>query len=199
CRDRKLVTSSSLTNPSCTRVEPRRALEPPSFCAFRAFSSCSGVMIFSLTRRSPSLCDIVSLSLNEEEDLTQMCWLRGTAESHGKREQTDFVFGDRNCQCGEEARRYMHLRGTKFGREPAELKSCRCLTSFNFQPGRAGLFGCQSCDKGKGIGRPSLTGPALVPSGSLAAQRLADFRKVMPAVAQGMVLDDELRGNRRAE
>src|SRR5215475_12092419 len=57
-RERKLVTSSSLTNPSDTSVDPRRVFAPFSLCARIALSSCSDVMIFSLTRRSPSLCDI---------------------------------------------------------------------------------------------------------------------------------------------
>src|SRR5215467_15748466 len=105
-RERKLVTSSSLTNPSCTRVEPRRALEPPSFCAFSAFSSCSGVMIFSLTRRSPSLCDIIPLSLKRrrrfDADVVSHPGCGGQPARVEKRKQPDFVFGDRNCQLGGE-------------------------------------------------------------------------------------------------
>src|SRR5262249_15516103 len=128
-RERKLVTSSSLTNPSCTRVEPRRALWPASFSAFSALSSCSGVMIFSLTRRSPSLCDIFPLSLDEE--LTQMCFpgLWGNSQDrNGKRELGDSVFGDRNCQLPGPDRRCMHLRGTNFG-SWRHLKERRLLST----------------------------------------------------------------------
>src|SRR6266496_746558 len=56
CRERKFVTSSSLRMLSFTNALPRRQLV--SFCTFVACCNCSGVMIFSLTRRSPSLWDI---------------------------------------------------------------------------------------------------------------------------------------------
>src|SRR4051812_9220010 len=60
CRERKLVTSSSERNPSFTSAEPRRA--PDSFWVLSACSSCSGVMTFSLTSRSPRRCDILLFS-----------------------------------------------------------------------------------------------------------------------------------------
>src|SRR5215471_15833634 len=59
-RDRKLVTSSSVRKPSFTSAEPRRQLV--SFWTLLACCNCSGVMTFSLTRRSPSRCDIRSIS-----------------------------------------------------------------------------------------------------------------------------------------
>src|SRR6266568_373975 len=55
-RERKLVTSSSVRKLSFTNALPRRQLD--SFCTFVACCNCSGVMIFSLTRRAPSLWDI---------------------------------------------------------------------------------------------------------------------------------------------
>src|SRR5690349_10165885 len=55
-RERKLVTSSSVRKLSFTNALPRRQLV--SFCTLVACCNCSGVMIFSLTRRSPSLWDI---------------------------------------------------------------------------------------------------------------------------------------------
>src|SRR6266567_2519288 len=55
-RERKLVTSSSLRRLSFTNALPR--LQLFSFCTFIACCNCSGVMIFSFTRRSPSLCDM---------------------------------------------------------------------------------------------------------------------------------------------
>src|SRR6266852_5911982 len=56
CRERKLVTSSSVRKPSLTKAEPRRQLL--SFCTFVACTNCSVVMTFSLTRRSPNRCDM---------------------------------------------------------------------------------------------------------------------------------------------
>src|SRR6266567_887307 len=55
-RERKLVTFSSLRKLSFTNALPRRQLL--SFCTLVACCNCSGVMIFSFTRRSPSLWDM---------------------------------------------------------------------------------------------------------------------------------------------
>src|SRR6478752_7177254 len=83
-RERKFVTSSSLTNPRCTSVEPRRELGPASRCALSALSSWSDVMIFSLTRRSPNRCDIVRADPGVNFDSNAILAAgRGDSRGHG--------------------------------------------------------------------------------------------------------------------
>src|SRR6266478_2595020 len=94
CRERKLVTSSSVRKPSFTKAEPRRQLL--SFCTFVACTNCSVVMTFSLTRRSPNRCDMPQSPICPSDE----CGLRTQREL-----QLLFQGGevaayrvDRNCQ-----------------------------------------------------------------------------------------------------
>src|SRR6185437_8286131 len=66
-RERKLVTSSSVRKLSFTNALPRRHCV--SFWTLIACCNCSWVMIFSLTRRSPSLWDISNAPVRYGDDV----------------------------------------------------------------------------------------------------------------------------------
>src|SRR6266568_6675661 len=92
-RERKLVTSSSVRKLSFTNALPRRQLV--SFCTLVACCNCSGVMIFSLTRRSPSLWDMPRAPVYTAENGTRtVCPARNctcSGELEGRKS------GDTNC------------------------------------------------------------------------------------------------------
>src|SRR5215467_9510681 len=92
-RERKLVTSSSVRKLSFTRALPRRQF--CSFCTLVACCNCSGVMIFSLTRRSPSLWDMPRAPVyTAENGIRTACPGRKCACFRGvRRTQSD----DTNC------------------------------------------------------------------------------------------------------
>src|SRR5258708_4718223 len=94
CRERKLVTSSSVRKPSLTKAEPRRQLL--SFCTFVACTNCSVVMTFSLTRRSPNRCDM-PVSPICESDENGLRLLR-EPELPFRGEEVAAYRVDRNCQ-----------------------------------------------------------------------------------------------------
>src|ERR1700676_1506562 len=88
-RERKFVTSSSVRKPSFTRAEPRRQF--CSFWALMACSNCSGVMIFSLTRRSPSRCDIRRSPIHVVKNAGRV--------SRHLHEEPLFAVGEKQCLC----------------------------------------------------------------------------------------------------
>src|ERR1017187_519510 len=94
CRERKFVTSSSVRKPSFTKAEPRRVFV--SFWVLVACCNCSGVMIFSLTRRSPSLCDIGQSLLSKRRSKTGKVALRSTNALLSWGGKTAY-FVDTNC------------------------------------------------------------------------------------------------------